>query len=382
MKTKINYLLLAIAALFTVQPIMAQSGENYLEGAVPEVEGRVVFAKNIHIPKTSKEDIFRKVRKWMDTQVTNEESKVVYNDIEEGTVVAVATDTLVFQSTFLSLDQSQIRYQIMANCKDNECIIEIDKITYVYEIDKRYTAEEMITDKVALNRAKTKVNRMSRKWRTHTVDFANKILDDAAKALLPKTAVAKTTTETNEHREVKELVHEQESPKIVALDTPVFKNESHNYKSIEPTQLPGNIIKLINDELTLVSIERDGSIYNSQLQNGSIGISFGKPTITFTVPMTSDLYKIIEKEDTYTISFYTEAYREEITSTHDYSEFSTIKTPNNGVSYNEAWLIIECNKTMAQSIMPDSFTDSASKSIDANSLQKIYVGEITHIWIK
>ena len=382
MNTRINYLLLAIVAIFAVQPIMAQSAEDYLEGAVPEVEGRVVFAKNIHIPKTSKEDIFRKVRKWMDTQVTNEESKVVYNDIEEGAVVAVATDTLVFQSTFLSLDQAQIRYQIMANCKDNECIIEIDKITYVYEIDKRYTAEELITDKVALNRAKTRVNRMSRKWRTHTVDFANNILDDAAKALLPTTAVAVASTDTSEQREVKELVHKQENPKIVAFDTPVFKDDAHHYKSIQPTQLPGNIIKLIHDELTLVSIKHNGSIYNSQLQNGSIGISFGKPTTTFTVPMNSDLYKIIEKEDTYTISFYTEAYREEITNSHDYSKLSTIKTPNNGVSYNEAWLILECKKMMTQSIMPDSFTDSASKIMDASALQKIYVGEITHIWIK
>jgi hypothetical protein len=61
--------------------------------------------------------------------------------------------------------------------------VQIEKIRYVYEQTQKYKAEEMVTDRVALNKAKTKIIIGLRKWRIKTIDFANDTFDAVAKAI-------------------------------------------------------------------------------------------------------------------------------------------------------------------------------------------------------
>ena len=48
---------------------------------------------------------------------------------------------------------------------------------------RNIAAEEWITDEYALNKSKTKLNRISGKFRKATIDFADKTFDSAANAL-------------------------------------------------------------------------------------------------------------------------------------------------------------------------------------------------------
>ena len=56
------------------------------------------------------------------------------------------------------------------------------KIRFTYRETEKYKAEEWITDKYALNKAKTKLVRGLAKWRRKTVDFADDIFMDVAVA--------------------------------------------------------------------------------------------------------------------------------------------------------------------------------------------------------
>ena len=70
-----------------------------------------------------------------------------------------------FSSSALSLDRTLVNYQITVTCKPGNCLVELEKIRFTYRETEKYKAEEWITDKYALNKAKTKLVRGLAKWR-------------------------------------------------------------------------------------------------------------------------------------------------------------------------------------------------------------------------
>ena len=47
---------------------------KYLAGAVPEVDGKVVFTKEFSIPGMSQEEIFNRMQKWMEARLKKNEN--------------------------------------------------------------------------------------------------------------------------------------------------------------------------------------------------------------------------------------------------------------------------------------------------------------------
>lgn len=103
--------------------VMAQKDKNddskYLAGAVPEVDGKVVFSKEFNIPGMSQDEIFDRMMKWMETRLkrTNQGSRVAYSDKEKGIIAGVGEEWIVFKSSALSLDRTWVNYQITVTCK-------------------------------------------------------------------------------------------------------------------------------------------------------------------------------------------------------------------------------------------------------------------------
>ncbi|MCS3168914.1 DUF4468 domain-containing protein [Bacteroides fragilis] len=77
---------------------------RYLAGAVPEVDGRVVFSREFSIPGMSQDEIYERMLKWLDGRMAQNKnnSRVVYK--EKGVIAAAGEEWLVFSSTALSLD--------------------------------------------------------------------------------------------------------------------------------------------------------------------------------------------------------------------------------------------------------------------------------------
>ena len=61
--------------------VMAQKDKNddskYLAGAVPEVDGKVVFSKEFNIPGMSQDEIFDRMMKWMETRLKENKNQEV-----------------------------------------------------------------------------------------------------------------------------------------------------------------------------------------------------------------------------------------------------------------------------------------------------------------
>ena len=132
---------------------------KYLAGAVPEVDGKVVFTKDFSIPGMSQDTIYSRLLRWMDARLAKNgnNSRVVFSDKEKGQIVGIGDEWIVFSSTALSLDRTKILYQLTVTCQPEKCVFEVEKIRFNYREGKeKYTAEEWITDKYALNKSQTK----------------------------------------------------------------------------------------------------------------------------------------------------------------------------------------------------------------------------------
>ena len=123
----------------------AKAKENvnakYLRGAVPEVDGRVVFTKHIEAPGKSASQIYDILHQYLQkmTKEKNqlENSKLVTEDTQKHELVASFEEWLIYEE--------QRKAQ-------------------------RISAEEWITDKEAVNKKNTKLYPGSGKFRRKTID--------------------------------------------------------------------------------------------------------------------------------------------------------------------------------------------------------------------
>lgn len=149
---------------------------KYLKGAVPEVDGKVVFSTTINAPGKSADQVFDIVKAYLE-KMTGEKNQVsariVIDDKEKHELGATFNEWLVFKSTSIMLDQTRMIYALKAHCSEGKADIEMSNIRYVYEENRdpqNYTAEEWISDKEALNKKGTRVLPVSGKFRRKTID--------------------------------------------------------------------------------------------------------------------------------------------------------------------------------------------------------------------
>lgn len=151
---------------------------KYLAGAVPEVDGKVVFSKTIKAPGKTKEQIYKIVLNefYNMTQESNqfEQSRIVLADsISHSQVVGNYQEWLVFKNKPLILDRTRFFYHLIADINDGEATINMTRIYYLYDeerIPTTFKAEEWINDRYGLNNKKTKTSRVSGKFRIKTID--------------------------------------------------------------------------------------------------------------------------------------------------------------------------------------------------------------------
>lgn len=149
---------------------------KYLKGAVPEVNGQVVFSKHINVPGKTASQIYDIMLQYMQrlTKTSNQiESRISTSDAQKHEIVGIYQEWLVFKNTAISLDRTRFFYALRAQCSDGAVDIEMMRIRYLYEEERtpqRMTAEEWITDKESVNKKNTKLLPMSGKFRRKTID--------------------------------------------------------------------------------------------------------------------------------------------------------------------------------------------------------------------
>jgi flavin reductase (DIM6/NTAB) family NADH-FMN oxidoreductase RutF len=126
---------------------------------------------------------------------------------------------------------------------------------------------------------------------------------------------------------------------------------------------------------------------------GGFGVLYNKPVAICFVNPARYTYQLMESGDTYTLTFYTEVYRDALKYCGSKSGRDEDKVAGSGLepvqmesgamAFRQAWMVIECKKLLSQSLSPDAIADPAERAKRAaQPMHKMYIGEILNVWVK
>jgi hypothetical protein len=294
------------------KPKEVKEDSHYLAGAVPEVDGKVVFSHTYNLPGMLREDVYTSVLNWMQTRLAANDniSRVVYTNPDAGQIVGSGDEWIVFSSSALSLDRTRIKYQLSALCEPEKCTLNIEKINFVYrEGEEKYTAEEWVTDAIALNKARTKLVRGLAKWRRNTVDFADNMFKDLAEAL-PAVQSTPAPTEAVTPVPLPAPAPVFTQPATATPTQPAATPATKPLTEIVPSTLSPDAIKAGAGKLVII-IGSDSFNMTTMTANagGSLGQIAGEAVIfTFLAP--DQPSGALDLANTYTVMFYPNGAKE------------------------------------------------------------------------
>lgn len=378
--------------LLIALPGLAQEEAKYLAGKVPESDGRVVFEKSFSMPSTSNEALFDIAKEWAEARFSEEGNSVVFSDREKGDLAAVGKDYLVFSASALSLDRALMSYRVVVHAANNVVTIKVNGIRYEYNVSyqrepEKYTAEEWITDKAALS--KGKLNRINGKFRKGTIDYVADLVANAQAAFSaadPVTSAAAVSIQEvkTEAATATATASVQKSSATTTLDS---------YRKVNAESIPGNIIKMLSQDWMLITAGNDTEFNTMTASWGGLGYLFGKPGAFCFINPARHTYALMEKYEYYTLTFYTEAYRDVLqycgsNSGRDKDKvketgLTPLTMPSGSKAFGEAWMIIECRKLVSQPLSQESIAnEEIRKEWIGKQINKLFIGEIINVWIK
>ena len=332
-----NLLLLILALL----PFFAVAKDNkkndnsnpkYLEGAITLKDNKIIFEDEINVQSMSKDELYETLLKWAEKRFVPDNklnSRVVYTNKENGEIVASAEEYMVFSSTALSLDRTRIYYHFYIQVKDGGCNVTMSRIRYWYDENRdggeRYTAEEWITDEMALNKKKTKLAPICGKFRRETIDLKDALFSSVREWLGQKILDSSADNKTQNTTDKK--------TGVVAV-----------------SELPGNLGEIIaNGKLVIKTDSKETELKADSW--GGFGKLFNKDVAYILIDKKqSELNKNMESSTAYTVSFY-------------------------NAKDKKAEVTIECKKTMTQELSAEELK-SLNQDIDTSKKYIMYICEV------
>lgn len=161
---------------------------KYLEGAITfDEQGKIVFDTEIEALGKSAAQLYDLVFDYMSGLTQDKESKasrMALVNKDEHIIANTMDEWLVFSNSFISLDRTECKYNLIAKITDGKVSLSINHINYIYEEGRqtgfKLPAEEVIIDKVALTKKKNDLARIFGKFRKKTIDRKDQIFSEIA----------------------------------------------------------------------------------------------------------------------------------------------------------------------------------------------------------
>jgi flavin reductase (DIM6/NTAB) family NADH-FMN oxidoreductase RutF len=170
------------------------------------------------------------------------------------------------------------------------------------------------------------------------------------------------------------------------------------FKRISPEEMCDNVFTLMGKDYFVITAGREEH-YNSMVgSGGGMGLLFKKPTMWCLFQATRYTLELIKLEQTYTLTYFPNEYREQMlflgtksgrdSKKMEEIQLTSVKMPSGNMSYKEARLIIECKLTQITTPNPEDFYTQDAKNYiqdaykDANDYRNYVFGEISDVWIK
>ena len=353
---------------------------KYLEGAITfSSDNRVMFNTEIKVPSMSKEKIYNLMLEWASNRFVPEgklSSRVVYSDETESKIAASAEEYLVFSNSALSLDRTRIYYNLLISAEEGSCSLTMTRIHYWYDENRnggeKYTAEEWITDDMALNKSKTKLSPITGKFRKKTIDLKDDIFNSAAVTLgqqmlaeegksvqvqvvqvvnQPAPQPTEQTVEQPVETPATATPEEPVAPIAVVAPPTVTLNESSELKEVSSSELPSNLGEISAEGRITLTASNGESIDLKSDNWGGFAKFFNKDVAYIIIDKSRIAASaLMEESDTYTVSFYT----------------AGSSSPS---------VVIDCKKSMSQQMSAEDLS-SIIPNADSSKEYTMYMGEV------
>ena len=165
------------------------------------------------------------------------------------------------------------------------------------------------------------------------------------------------------------------------------------FRPIDAAEIRENAVNLFNKRWALLTAGTFEDHNTMTVSWGAMGELWNKPMITVYVRPTRYTYNYMEKEEYFTLSFFGEECRELLTfcgtkSGRDVNKeflcgITPVKHSTGSIYFEQAELVIVCKKLYSDDLHPEGFTDKQlCEEQMADTLHKIYFGEITEVLLK
>ena len=176
----------------TAEGVVLKEDPKYLAGAIQlNADGKVEFVLDTQANGKSAEEIYNIVFQYMSKLIKNEQNinsriaLVNRNNKNEQIIACIMDEWFVFNQSFISLDRTETKYQLVATISDNHLHLSMTRIVFNYEEGRstgfKEPAENVITDKYALTKKKNDLAKIYGKFRRGTIDRKDQIFNDLTK---------------------------------------------------------------------------------------------------------------------------------------------------------------------------------------------------------
>ena len=171
---------------------------KYLEGAVPLVDGKVVWTTTVNCPGVTAQQAYERAIAFLKAyckekgkvhEKKSQESSIAVVNSEDHQIGARIHEDIVFVNKGLQYDCAILHYTLVVDCKaDGKCDITMHRMSYTYEEDRgggTFPAEDMLSDENALNKDHSDIRRGAgfKKFRTKTIDSKDRLFKRLSNAI-------------------------------------------------------------------------------------------------------------------------------------------------------------------------------------------------------
>lgn len=163
------------------------------------------------------------------------------------------------------------------------------------------------------------------------------------------------------------------------------------FEQRDPRDLSGNVFSLIGDHWMLITAGTRTCCNTMTASWGGLGIMWGMPVAVCGIRPGRYTREFMESHDYYTLSFFPDQYRQELSlcgskSGRDVDKIEacgfTVAEATEGAPYFEqARLVLVCRKLYRQDLDPDCFVDHDpdEKWYPGKDYHRMYTGEIVQV---
>ena len=150
-----------------------------------------------------------------------------------------------------------------------------------------------------------------------------------------------------------------------------------------------DVFSYFNRKWALLTAGTRESFNTMTISWGGMGTLWGKPVVTVYVKPVRYTWQFMEKNDVFTVSFYPEEYRKDLTllgelSGRDRDKIAlTALTPQflkEGVTFEQAEVTLVCRKIYAQDLDRTAIPENVEKMFYAEEEpHRMFIGEVTDV---